>query len=108
MLERKPFTTDGCSGGMSWFWETFFNKLPPWEDLCIKHDREYWHGGYAEQRYLADVTLYYGVVLKGYPKLGRLMFWAVRIGGHPIWPFPWRWGYGYPYFKSFLYRMQVK
>ncbi len=50
-----PFTTDGCSGGMSasweviadvfpWFAETFENK-PPWEECCVTHDLAYHLGG---------------------------------------------------------------
>jgi len=49
-----PFTTDGCSGGLSAGWEylaeeiedvrSIHGKGPPWEDCCIEHDRHY-HAG---------------------------------------------------------------
>ena len=48
-----PFTTDGCSGGLSASWEyvgrmapafrNAYGERPPWEDCCIEHDRCY-HG----------------------------------------------------------------
>lgn len=50
-----PFTTDGCSGGMSSLWvyvaERFpafaeaHQGVPPWEACCISHDRSYHTGG---------------------------------------------------------------
>jgi hypothetical protein len=53
--ELAPFSTDGCSGGMSSLW-TFAAKrypafaeahegVPPWEDCCVTHDRAYHTGG---------------------------------------------------------------
>ncbi|MGB5177407.1 MAG: hypothetical protein WBP44_01625 [Gammaproteobacteria bacterium] len=46
-----PFTTDGCSGGLSIGWEYLAGQVenvravhgtrPPWEDCCIAHDRLY-------------------------------------------------------------------
>lgn len=123
----KPFTTDGCSGGMSWFWRKVFGKAPPWEELCVDHDYEYWRGGTWLERLIADVRLFIGVALNGLSRaamgllmLGALrwdatlyglcdlfegivivlliapgMFIGVRIGGFFLWPFSWRWGYGY-------------
>jgi hypothetical protein len=50
-----PFTTDGCSGGMSSLWtfiaehyEAFAEAhqgIPPWQDCCVTHDRTYHSGG---------------------------------------------------------------
>lgn len=52
-----PFTTDGCSGGMSATWglvaATFpefaarHEARPPWEACCIAHDRSYHDAGGA-------------------------------------------------------------
>ena len=49
-----PFTTDGCSGGMSATWALAAGIIasmskkhgarPPWEDCCVAHDRIY-HAG---------------------------------------------------------------
>lgn len=50
-----PFTTDGCSGGLSVGWrymaaevkafEKVHGKKPPWESCCVEHDRQYHTGG---------------------------------------------------------------
>jgi hypothetical protein len=53
--ELAPFTTDGCSGGMSSLWTFVAERypafaeahtgVPPWEDCCVTHDRAYHTGG---------------------------------------------------------------
>lgn len=91
------FTTDGCSGGMSWFWRTFLRKAPPWEHHCFWHDIAYWRGGFYQDRLDADVELFRGVCNEGYPWVATLMFVAVRAGGAPFFPTPWRWGYGWQF-----------
>jgi hypothetical protein len=50
-----PFTTDGCSGGMSSLWVFTAERypafaeahegVPPWEACCVTHDRVYHTGG---------------------------------------------------------------
>ncbi len=50
-----PFTTDGCSGGLSVGWNYLSNAIealrnnhgehPPWESCCIAHDRDYHQAG---------------------------------------------------------------
>lgn len=66
----KSFSTDGCSGGLSFGWKNIadqvpafaekFGDHPPWEACCVEHDRAYWQGetqdGYA-QRLNADKNL---------------------------------------------------
>ena len=90
-----PFTTDGCSGGMTWAWRTLLRRPPPWEGLCVAHDRAYWRGGTQRDRILADRALLVGVIECGYPLTGFAMYWAVRFFGSPWWRFSWRWAYGY-------------
>ncbi len=87
----RKFTTDACS--------LFPNKLFGKDigSLCIEHDMSYWAGGSALERKNADLKLKDDVNLI-LPSLGNIMYWGVRLGGHPLLPFPWRWGYGYPYF----------
>lgn len=97
----KPFTTDGCSGGMSWFWHTILKHAPPWEDCCFEHDKAYWQGGSKQDRKLADQKLFNCVKNNGYPKTGKFMQYIVRVGGHPLLPVPWRWGYGYKYPRGY-------
>lgn len=89
------FTTDGCSGGMTAMWRAVWRRAPPWNDLCVTHDRAYWQGGTKDARRRADRELLAGVVLNGHPVFGILMWLAVRIGGHPLLPLSWRWGYGW-------------
>jgi len=54
----RAFTTDGCSGGMSWAWQTFVKPLTktdiPWRQCCVVHDRAYWMGGTWTDRRVAD------------------------------------------------------
>ena len=90
-----PFTTDGCSGGMSRLWRLATGRPPPWESACVEHDRRYWRGGSRARRKQADLWLAARVTLGGHPFLAAAMYASVRLGGHPLLPFPWRWGYGY-------------
>lgn len=74
LLQRQteivPFTTDGCSGGMSdaWTWlaeilppfATKFGNQPPWQDCCVEHDKDYWRGDTQdgfEKRRQSDLQL---------------------------------------------------
>ena len=53
--QLSPFTTDGCSGGLSVGWNHLSQKieflkrvhgdLPPWESCCVSHDRLYHTAG---------------------------------------------------------------
>lgn len=50
----RPFTTDGCSGGLSVGWVYLAGQssrfgevhggVPPWEHCCVEHDRAYHRG----------------------------------------------------------------
>jgi hypothetical protein len=99
-----PFTTDGCSGGMTALWRLFAGRDPPWNGCCVDHDKLYWPGGTAEERRNADARLRACVTGQGYPTWAWLMWAAVRIGGHPLLPFPWRWGYGWKYPRGYTHR----
>lgn len=101
MAELRPFTTDGCSGGMTALWQLIFRKPPPWNELCVKHDLAYWRGGSAADRRNADAELLAGVAHNGHPVFAILMWLAVRPGGHPWLPLSWRWGYGYKYPRGY-------
>lgn len=99
---------------------TAFGERPPYEFCCATHDRAYWQGetvqGYA-RRLEADEALRrcvvdFGtrhrsefaerfhlpedVITTNFGVIGDLMYYAVRAGGGPCTPFPWRWGYGWP------------
>ena len=93
----KPFATDGCSGGMSWFWRVILKRSLPWENTCVAHDKKYWCGGTKEMRKAADVSLMQEIERSGHPYYAILMFVLIRVFGSPWLPFPWRWGFGYKY-----------
>lgn len=91
----KPFKSDGCSGGMSALWRCVTNHNPPWEGACETHDRHYYMGGSPKDRLAADRQLAANVCMSGYPIMAAVMYYSVRVGGHPWLPLPWRWGFGY-------------
>jgi hypothetical protein len=96
-----PSTTDGCSGGMTAGWQLISHKPPPWNDLCVTHDCAYWAGGNSALRVYADRDLLVSMIQRGYPIIGFAMYVAVRIGGVPWLPLPWRWGYGWKFPKGY-------
>ena len=128
-MELKPFTTDGCSGGMSFFYREYkklkysFNQLKwsfilydiemlkeqpkaedlllPWHEDCVEHDYAYWSGGSAEDRKFADQVLRDKVTERGYSFIANCMYYAVRVGGVPWMPLPWRWGFGHKFYKPY-------
>ncbi len=61
-----PFTTDGCSGGLSSAWRhaarlapdlaAVHGEQPPWEHCCVAHDRAY-HRGAAVDEEIPDDAL---------------------------------------------------
>lgn len=81
-----PFRFDGCS------------LFPDgdWRDCCQTHDYAYWCGGSAADRSAADERLR-ACVARARPALGRTMWLGVRVGGHPVVPTYFRWGYGHAY-----------
>ena len=96
-----PFKTDGCSGGMSRAWRVLRGKPPPWEGHCVTHDRAYHPGGSRRERREADQRLRAAVTRNGYPGWALVIWAAVRIGGHPLLPLPWRWGFGWKYPRGY-------
>jgi hypothetical protein len=78
------FTTDGCS-----CWPD-----DGWVACCVAHDMAYWCGGSEKDRADADLMLEQ-CVNEQHVVMGTLMYPAVRIGGAPRLPTPWRWGYGW-------------
>jgi len=91
--ELKPFTSDGCSGFPNGTWS---NKNL-WLDCCTAHDLAYWQGGTHQQRVDADIQLKQCVQDIGETAVSYLMLFGVSIGGSPIFPSSFRWGYGWPY-----------
>ena len=77
--------TNGCSGGVSWFWRRFFGKPPPFEGCCHAHDVAYRQGGYSYMRFKADTELMINVAKKAHPYWAIMMFVAVRLFGGFRW-----------------------
>jgi hypothetical protein len=90
-----PFTTDGCSGGLSTTWSVVADLFPdfaaahdgqpPWEACCVAHDRHYHDAGGATDaetsyhaRLAADDALRACVIDGGED---RIAFLADHYGG---------------------------
>ncbi len=100
----KPSDSDGCtllSAPYNWL----TGKQLEQRHCCDKHDEWYYYGGTSAQKLEADIELRECVKKCGEPGLERKCFWviawimyyAVRIGGSPKLPFPWRWRNNVPY-----------
>ncbi|MFK7896375.1 MAG: hypothetical protein AB8G23_11090 [Myxococcota bacterium] len=88
----RPFVTDGCSGVFDAAWNV---------DCCVEHDIAYWCGGDAAARLRADGAFGECISGEANPFVGWMMKAGVRLGGHPVFPTPYRWGYGHPYRASY-------
>ncbi len=115
----------GLSLTWLWLAETFpdfklsYDSEPPWQHCCVNHDKAYWQGPAGDGfnlRKQADRELKQCVLATGrkkslarqkdvdfnqilfdnaFEQVASQMYRAVRIGGGPCSPFPWRWGYGW-------------
>lgn len=91
--EIKPFTSDGCSA----FPDGTLEQQELWLDCCGIHDFAYWKGGTYSERKKADEELKICVAAVGEEEIAQLMLAGVRVGGSPLWPTSFRWGYGWSY-----------
>lgn len=92
------FRSDGCS----LFPDSSPDQRSMWCDCCFLHDIAYWKGGSAEDRLLADEALRTCVRERtGNKVLANVMFEGVRVGGHPVFPNWYRWGYGWNYGRGY-------
>ena len=99
----EPFKTDGCSGLMSWTWKKFTGHGPPWEKVCVEHDKQYYMGGTKKDRLNADNALFVGVAKMGYSKWAITMWLIVRLFGAPHFPFKKKWNNSNGRFKNLSY-----
>lgn len=94
----QDFKSDGCSQ----FPDGTFNQTDMWCDCCIAHDIAYWQGGNRKQKQRADENLRDCVLQKtGNTLLAETMHIGVRLGGSPVFPTWYRWGYGWRYGRGF-------
>jgi predicted small lipoprotein YifL len=91
------FSSDGCSGGVSWVYRAWTGRPPRWEVCCVRHDLEYWRCGDAADRSRADAAL--GACVGG--AWGEIMRLGVRVGGTPLLPDHYRWCYGKRYYTGY-------
>lgn len=92
------FSSDGCSR----FPNGTLTEENLWCDCCITHDIAYWQGGSTELKKQADEALRVCVLNKtGSILLADTMYYGVRVGGLPILPTAYRWGYGWEYGRGF-------
>lgn len=85
---EKPFVTDGCS----WWIDDGWAK-----PCCVEHDILYWCGGEYAERSHADAELRRCVDRVAPSALAWMMWTGVRMGGTPVLPTYYRWGYGRDY-----------
>ncbi|MEP4076260.1 hypothetical protein [Haloferula sp.] len=91
------FNTDGCSLSP----ERSVLKGYNWRVCCTEHDLAYWKGGSAEERLAADKKLRDCILEKtGNPRLARIYFEGVQLGGEAYFPTWYRWGYGWNYLRQ--------
>lgn len=93
----NPFTTDACSGFPNGTWE----HRTLWLHCCTEHDIAYWQGGTRDERRAADFALRECVREAGEPTIANVMLIGVWIGGTPLLPTSFRWGYGWPYLRGY-------
>lgn len=94
----SDFSSDGCSQ----FPDGTFAQNKLWCDCCITHDIAYWQGGSKVKKTQADKELRTCILNKTNNRLlADTMYFGVIIGGLPIYPVWYRWGYGWPYGRGF-------
>lgn len=96
--QLTPFSSDGCSN----FPDGTLADINLWCGCCIVHDIAYWQGGNQQQKKQADEELRACVLKTTANKLlADTMYAGVRLGGSPIFPVWYRWGYGWEYGRGF-------
>ena len=96
--DLNMFASDGCS----LFPDGTLKNRSRWCDCCFNHDIAYWRGGSEEERKAADQTLHACVLERtGNKALAETMYNGVRVGGSPIYPTWYRWGYGWKYGRGY-------
>ncbi len=94
----QDFSSDGCSQFPDGTW----TQQDLWCGCCITHDIAYWQGGNRKQKKQADQALRQCVLEKTDNKLlADAMYYGVTVGGSPVFPTWYRWGYGWRYGRGF-------
>ncbi|WP_182988678.1 hypothetical protein [Massilia sp. Se16.2.3] len=99
---KAPSLADFASDGCSMFPDGALVGKVDWCNCCVAHDLAYWRGGTAEERLQADRDLSNCVrAAAGSQVLATTMLAGVRSGGVPYFPTSYRWGYGWPYGRTY-------
>jgi len=77
--------SDGCSGGISWFYRKFLHREAEYTFCCNLHDFAYEEGGTSSDRAFYDREFLACMVNAGSPKMGMLFYFVVRIFGVFFW-----------------------
>ena len=84
--------TDGC---------TLVPDLPDTAACCHQHDVVYWRGGSRSERLQADTTFRSCINAASHPVFATIYYMGVRVAATPYLPVPWRWGFGWDYFRDY-------
>lgn len=94
----NEYASDGCS----LFPDGTLEERSLWCDCCFNHDVAYWRGGSEKEREQADKALRACVLERtGNKVLADMMYDGVRVGGSPVFPTWYRWGYGWKYGRGY-------
>ncbi|MDA7921225.1 phospholipase [Verrucomicrobiales bacterium] len=94
VAQLVPFQSDGCTS----FPDGPKEDPKRWCFACDHHDFTYWQGGSFADRLAADKKLKAEISETGHPIAAAVAFAGIRVGGSPLLPTPWRWGYGWKQF----------
>jgi len=72
-----------------------------WNACCLEHDIAYWLGGSRTDRLRADEALHECLNKYDLPVSAFLVKKTVRVTGSAYLPFPFRWGYGWPFPRGY-------
>lgn len=96
--QLQDFSSDGCSH----FPDGTLAQPTLWCDCCITHDIAYWQGGSSQLKKQADEALRQCILQKtSNSLLADTMYVGVSVGGLPVFPIWYRWGYGWNYGRGF-------
>jgi hypothetical protein len=89
--ELKSLTVDGCS----MFPDGTEENPTVWLECCHVHDASYWMGGTLKERRETDLRFKQCMEEKGDKAVSIISYIGVVVGGGPLYPTPYRWGYGW-------------
>ena len=77
--------SNGCSGGVTWFYKTFLGRDIGCRYCCDEHDMAYEEGGDWQDRLHADNRFFRCIWESGRQVRATLFWCAVRMGGWLFW-----------------------